>query len=148
MRIRTAITHDSVTRQRHRCGARALAALLLTFALLPQAFAATTRADFDHLTTGFELIGQHRDLPCESCHANAVFKGTPTDCAACHGIGTTVRATATPANHILSTAGCATSHTPIAGTPAVNFAHTQVRGNCSPCHNGVMAQGKGPTHIV
>src|SRR5580704_11159152 len=24
----------------------------------------------------------------------------------------------------------------------------QVRGNCSTCHNGVMAQGKGPTHIV
>ena len=26
------------------------------------------RSQFDHLTTGFELLGQHRDLPCESCH--------------------------------------------------------------------------------
>jgi hypothetical protein len=147
MRIRTAITH-LVTRQRYCWGARALAALLLTLALLPQGFAATIRANFDHLTTGFELIGQHRDLPCESCHANAVFKGTPTDCAACHGIGTTVRATAKPANHILSTDRCASCHTPIAWNPAVNFDHTQVRGNCSTCHNGVMAQGKGPTHIV
>ncbi len=36
---------------------------------------------FDHLTTGFELDGVHRDLPCESCHLNAIFKGTPRDCA-------------------------------------------------------------------
>ncbi len=148
MRIRTTITHDSVTRQRHRWGARALAALLLTLALIPQGFAASIRADFDHLTTGFELIGQHRDLPCESCHANAIFKGTPKDCGACHGIGTAVRATAKPANHILSTDQCASCHTPIAWNPAVNFDHTQVRGGCSTCHNGVMAQGKGPTHIV
>jgi hypothetical protein len=149
MRVSTAITHDSVKRQRHRRGARALAALLLTCALMPQGFAAPpTRANFDHLTTGFELIGQHRDLPCESCHANAMFQGTPTDCAACHGVGTTVRATAKPANHILSTDRCASCHTPVAWNPAVNFDHTQVRGNCSTCHNGVMAQGKGPTHIV
>src|SRR5580700_1276802 len=134
--------------QRQRWGLRALAALLLTLWLIPQGFAATTRANFDHLTTGFELIGQHRDLPCESCHANAMFKGTPTDCGACHGIGTTVRATAKPANHILSTDRCASCHTPIAWNPAVNFDHTQVRGTCSTCHNGVMAQGKGPTHIV
>ena len=35
---------------------------------------------FDHLATGFELDGLHRDLPCESCHLNAIFKGTPRDC--------------------------------------------------------------------
>jgi len=35
---------------------------------------------FDHLSTGFELDGVHRDLPCESCHLNAVFKGTPRSC--------------------------------------------------------------------
>jgi hypothetical protein len=148
MNVWTDMPHDAVTRQRHRWGARAWAALLLTLALLPQGFAATIRANFDHLTTGFELIGQHRDLPCESCHANAMFKGTPSDCGACHGIGTTVRATAKPANHILSTDRCASCHTPVAWNPAVNFDHTQVRGTCSTCHNGVMAQGKGPTHIV
>ena len=42
---------------------------------------------FDHLTTGFELDGVHRDLPCESCHLNAVFRGTPRDCATCHITG-------------------------------------------------------------
>ncbi len=148
MNVWTDIPHDAVTRQRHRWGARACAALLLALGLIPQGFAATTRASFDHLTTGFELIGQHRDLPCESCHANAIFKGTPSDCGACHGIGTAVRATAKPANHILSTDRCASCHTPIAWNPAVNFDHTQARGSCSTCHNGVMAQGKGPTHIV
>src|ERR1700730_9359127 len=148
MHIWTAITDDSVRRQRHRRGARALAALLLTLGLIPHGLAAKPRANFDHLPTGFELIGQHRDLPCESCHANAIFKGTPTDCGACHGIGTTIRATAKPANHILSTDRCASCHTPIAWNPAVNFDHTQTRGSCSTCHNGVMAQGKGPTHIV
>src|SRR5260221_9841710 len=52
------------------------------------------RTTFDHLTTGFELVGQHRDLPCETCHFNAVFKGTPRDCATCHGMGTQVHPTA------------------------------------------------------
>jgi hypothetical protein len=123
-------------------------AILIAFALVPAAFAAQKRTQFDHLTTGFELIGQHRDLPCEACHYNAVFKGTPKDCAACHGVGTTVRATAKPANHILSTQRCEACHTPIAWKPAATFDHTQARGNCSTCHNGTQAQGKGATHIV
>jgi hypothetical protein len=121
--------------------------LLLAFGLVPAAFAAQTRDTFDHLTTGFELTGQHRDLPCESCHANAVFKGTPRDCGACHGVGTTVRATAKPANHILATDRCDSCHTPISFKPAVNFDHAEARGSCSTCHNGVQAPGKGPQHI-
>ena len=44
--------------------------------------APATRAPFDHLTTGFELEGKHREATCESCHVNAVFKGTSRDCAA------------------------------------------------------------------
>ena len=36
---------------------------------------------FDHLTTGYELRGAHRDLSCEYCHAKGVFKGTPRTCA-------------------------------------------------------------------
>ena len=44
--------------------------------------AATRR--FDHLTTGYELDGRHRDLRCESCHVDAVFRDTPRDCATCH----------------------------------------------------------------
>ena len=145
----TDMTPDSVRRQRHRSGVRVLAALLLlALAFAPSAFAATAHANFDHLTTGFELTGQHRDLACESCHVNAMFQGTPKDCGGCHGIGSLVRGTAKPANHILSTDQCGACHTPIAWNPAVNFDHTQARGSCSTCHNGTMAQGKGPTHIV
>ncbi len=122
-----------------------LALLMLSAAALG---AAPARPTFDHTTTGFELLGRHRDLPCESCHANAVFKGTPMDCKACHGVGTVIRATAKPTSHILSTDACGACHSEIAWSPAVTFDHTQSRGSCSTCHNGVQAQGKPPTHIV
>src|SRR6266702_4595988 len=122
-------------------------ALLFALALAPVTFAAQERSQFDHLTTGFELTGRHRDLPCEECHANALFKGTPRECSACHGIGTTVRATAKSANHILSTESCDSCHATIAWIPAVNFDHAQTHGSCSTCHNNVQAQGKGPQHI-
>jgi Cytochrome c7 and related cytochrome c len=124
-----------------------LAILLLAVLPVGPGFAAQTRDTFDHLTTGFELLGQHRDLTCETCHANAVFKGTPRACGACHGIGTTIRATAKNASHILSTDRCDACHTPQAWKPAVNFDHAEARGSCSTCHNNVQAQGKGPTHI-
>ena len=122
-------------------------ALLLSCALYRPGFAAQTRDTFDHLTTGFELLGQHRDLPCEACHANAVFKGTPRACGACHGVGTEIRATAKTANHILSSDRCDSCHTPVAWKPAVNFDHAEARGSCSTCHNGNQAQGKEATHI-
>src|SRR5207302_4545404 len=113
------MTQDFVLRQRIRAGVHALAAaLLLALAFAPSAFAAPAHANFDHLTTGFELTGQHRDLPCESCHVNAMFQGTPKACGACHGIGSLVRATAKPANHILSTDQCDACHTPIAWNQA------------------------------
>jgi len=51
MRIRTAITHDLVTRQRHRWGARALAALLLILWLIPQGFAAAEMRVIERVTT-------------------------------------------------------------------------------------------------
>src|SRR6516225_3421457 len=128
----------------------ALVALLLGTLLAPRAESQPPplRAQFDHMTTGFELLGQHRDLPCESCHVNAIFKGTPKTCASCHGVGTEIRATAKPANHIMSTDQCDACHTPVAWKPAVNFDHTQTRGSCSMCHNGQQAQGKPPNHIV
>lgn len=124
--------------------------LLLMVALMAAAVtcpAQQLRDRFDHLTTGFELVGQHRDLQCELCHANAIFKGTPRDCASCHGVGTAVRATAKTATHILATDRCDSCHTPVAWNPAVNFDHAEARGSCSTCHNNVQAQGKGPQHI-
>ena len=111
--------------------------------------ATVQRTSFDHLTTGFELLGQHRDLPCESCHVNAIFKGTPRECQACHGVGTSVRASAKPANHLLTTNACAFCHTPVSWSPAVNFSHSEVLGSCASCHyTGSPVGGMGPNHIV
>jgi hypothetical protein len=130
-----------------------LLALLLAGILLPGlrpvgSAELAIQPTFDHWTTGFELTGQHRDLPCESCHVNAVFKGTPKECSSCHGVGTVVRATAKPVNHILTSDRCDACHTPVAWKPAVSFDHIEVRGSCSTCHNNVQAQGMGPQHIA
>ena len=39
---------------------------------------------FDHNNTAFPLIGHHTQLACSKCHGNGVYKGTPTQCIACH----------------------------------------------------------------
>jgi hypothetical protein len=41
-------------------------------------------ATFDHNLSRFPLTGAHVTVQCENCHQNRVFKGTPTECAACH----------------------------------------------------------------
>ena len=148
MALPTQLAVTAAVAHRQAAARALLRALVLVLLLVPCGFAAQSRTNFDHDTTGFELTGQHRDLPCESCHANAIFKGTPRACQDCHGVGTAIRATAKPSDHILSTNNCIACHAPIAWSPAVNFDHTQARGSCSTCHNGVQAQGKPPTHIV
>ena len=40
--------------------------------------------EFDHGTTGFELIGKHREPACLDCHADDTFTNTPTTCYGCH----------------------------------------------------------------
>jgi len=142
------LTRDRANRS-FRGAARVLATLLLLLAPVSIATAVETR-NFDHMTTGFELLGQHRYVPCEACHANAIFKGTPMACGACHGIGTAVRASAKPATHILSTDQCQACHTPWSWNPAVDFDHTQALGSCSTCHyqGGPGVGFKNPsTHI-
>jgi len=101
---------------------------------------------FDHFATGFELDGVHRDLPCESCHLNAVFKGTPRQCGTCHITGSVYNATPKVQNHIQSTNNCAACHDTLSFRPYVHFDHANVLGTCASCHNGTIAQGEGPTH--
>lgn len=43
-----------------------------------------TPAKFDHNLASFKLEGRHADVPCEACHINKQFKGTPIDCYSCH----------------------------------------------------------------
>ena len=124
-----------------------LATALLTLAPTMQIEAAGAppiTVPFDHLTTGFELDGVHRDLPCESCHLNAIFKGTPRNCGVCHITGSTFNATPKTATHILSTNNCAACHDTTSFRPSVHFTHAEVMGSCVSCHNGTIAQGKDP----
>src|SRR5882757_4355652 len=131
-----------------------LAMALLAFAflmLVPSLRAAAAGTPpitiaFDHLSTGFELDGVHRDLPCEYCHLNAVFKGTPRNCGVCHIRGSTFNATPKTPTHIQSTNNCAACHNTLSFRPDVHFDHSEVMGNCVTCHNGTIAQGEGPTH--
>jgi hypothetical protein len=102
---------------------------------------------FDHYSTGYELLGQHRDAACEACHVGGLFKGTPHDCMSCHSTGSRVGATAKPANHILSGPDCGACHTPFAWKPVASFTHLAVIGSCSSCHNGVQSLGKPAGHI-
>jgi hypothetical protein len=39
---------------------------------------------FDHDISRFPLIGLHRIVPCEECHATAAYADTPMECLACH----------------------------------------------------------------
>jgi len=39
---------------------------------------------FDHNATGFPLQGRHRTVSCLGCHSGGRYRGTPTDCYACH----------------------------------------------------------------
>jgi hypothetical protein len=74
-------------------------------------------ASFDHSRTAFPLDGAHLNVACQQCHTDNTFKGTPTQCAACH---------AEPQYHLgLFKQACETCHTTQAWTPAqFNEAHT------------------------
>src|SRR3546814_11850740 len=93
---------------------RVLLAGLLALALLPSLLMAQTAPggqNFDHLTTGFALVGAHQNARCESCHVRGVMRGTPRDCASCHGSGARiVGATRTPTNHVPITKSCDSRH--------------------------------------
>ena len=90
---------------------------------------------FDHSKSNFPLGGKHAGVPCSGCHANGVFKGTPSTCISCHQ---------STAAHF--GADCASCHNTTDWTQAsVNHAltafpltgkHTSLA--CSSCHvNGV-----------
>ena len=39
---------------------------------------------FDHSTTKFELIGQHKSADCRNCHVTLEFSKVKPDCISCH----------------------------------------------------------------
>lgn len=40
---------------------------------------------FDHSTTAFPLLGEHRAVKCNACHLDEVYKDLPSRCIDCHG---------------------------------------------------------------
>lgn len=123
-----------------------LALAVLSFA--PASLCAATApppitVPFDHFTMGFELNGVHRDLPCESCHLNAVFKATPRTCGACHMSGSQFNATPKTTTHIPSTNNCVACHNTTSFRPQMHFDHAEVLGSCVSCHNGTNPQALG-----
>src|SRR5258708_35592406 len=117
-------------------GESVVIALLATalLILVPSTHAAAAGAapitlSFDHLSTGFELDGVHRDLPCEQCHLNAVFKGTPRSCGVCHITGSVYNATPKTQTHVQSSNDCAACHNTISFRPDVHFDHRETMGS-------------------
>ncbi|MBP6211038.1 MAG: hypothetical protein KA473_16520, partial [Anaerolineales bacterium] len=43
-----------------------------------------TPSTFNHNNSIFHLDGKHSSVSCQSCHVGGQFKGTPTECSACH----------------------------------------------------------------
>ena len=128
-----------------------LALALAAVALLAAGGAAAQAggaARFDHARTGFLLSGAHQRLPCESCHVQGVFRGTPRECAGCHLPGNRFGATARPARHIPTAQPCEACHRTALWSPAL-FSHATVTpGSCASCHNNSLLQGKPARHVL
>jgi hypothetical protein len=108
-------------------------------------------AAFDHVRAGFPLTGVHERVPCESCHIQGVFRGTPKDCSTCHSPGSRRATSVKPTNHIPTVQSCDTCHrttTTGVGWKANTFTHAIVPANaCAGCHNNIYLSGKPASHI-
>jgi hypothetical protein len=56
--------------------------------------------------------------------------------------------TAKPSNHIPTSNACSSCHISAAWLPVARVDHTQVKGTCASCHNGVIALGKRSSHVA
>jgi hypothetical protein len=114
---------------------------------VPTTIRAQSGADFDHAQTRFPLTGSHRREPCESCHLEGLFTGTPNRCELCHD-GSGLRAeTAKLRDHVVSSNRCDDCHDTVLWSRVV-FDHAGVGGSCSSCHDGSRATGKPVDHIA
>ena len=132
----------------------ALAILGLFLLALPngsaQAAPVKNKVIFDHVKTGFPLTGAHVTLPCETCHIQGAFKGTPKKCATCHTQGSRIlTSTFKPSNHMVTTQACEQCHTSTASWSVVFFSHAGVMPRqCIQCHNNNVAKGKPSNHMA
>jgi hypothetical protein len=128
-----------------------LGLILLSF-IHGDALAAEARRNvkFDHVKTGFPLTGAHAQTPCETCHIQGSFKGTPKKCETCHTPGSRVQtATVKPQNHIPTVQPCGQCHSSTASWKVARFTHVGVTPHqCAQCHNNIVAPGKPAKHPV
>ncbi|RLC58174.1 MAG: hypothetical protein DRI30_03040, partial [Chloroflexi bacterium] len=72
-------------------------------------------------------------------------QGLSSSCVNCHNDGfTTIGSKA--GNHIGTSNMCESCHTPLGFTIVGSVDHQEIFGNCSGCHNGVLAVGKSEFH--
>ena len=100
---------------------------------------------FNHFLTGFPLTGTHIGVDCASCHVNGRFKGTPTQCFACHNSATAVGKSQ---RHPQTTNLCESCHLTTTWREMRFIDHAQATGPCASCHNGTIAVGKPANHLV
>ncbi|MCC6815832.1 MAG: hypothetical protein IT267_05425, partial [Saprospiraceae bacterium] len=98
---------------------------------------------FNHATTNFPLTGAHRLVECKLCHTNG-YKGTPTECQACHQKD--YDASIDPSHKKLNlSTDCKTCHTTDPGWSPARFdihdqvfpltgAHKAIENDCKKCH--------------
>jgi hypothetical protein len=101
--------------------------------------------EFNHLTTGFPLLGEHATIECATCHLNGVFKGTPKNCTGCHVKGQRIVATTMSAKHIPTNERCELCHSNSVTFYGAKFSHigsNVIVGGCRTCHNGMTAEGR------
>ncbi len=101
--------------------------------------------EFDHLSTGYALDGQHQFLECGQCHIKGVFKGTPIVCDGCHD---GVVAKGKSSTHVPTEEQCDLCHTTatILETNAV-MDHSTISASCLSCHDGIASIGKSSRHV-
>jgi len=112
------------------------------------------RAKFDHQRSGFPLTGAHIAAACESCHSGGRYRGTPRDCASCHGPDYN-RAQPPHASSGFAASACASCHNTAswAGTSfdhnATSFPLTGAHrsATCQSCHSDGVYNGK-PTACI
>lgn len=119
---------------------------LLLFALVAAQTSQAQGRLFDHAETGFDLVGGHSVLPCESCHVNGQFEGTPRECFSCHAINSKYNATPQPINHIRASNQCDACHQTTLWEEMRRVDHDHVFGRCVSCHNNVIVSGQQPDH--
>jgi hypothetical protein len=85
-------------------------------------------ASFDHSQTAFPLTGLHQSIPCNACHANGVYSGTPKACVACHA--------SDDAHGGSFGTNCGACHT-TSGWANASFDHSQTAFPLSGAHGGL-----------